>query len=158
MTSPQVPQKIIRLATHDITVTLGSRNPQNPGGHLGGTITSDLHDGDGGGPDASIDVLESFILAAACAGIDITTPAFSAAIDTTLEAIVNNRTDAVSRPIVCCVSGGVLQGVYSHDPQATVTLFDDDAFLGSRTDDQGHTRDEFNQQLEMAIRDLHQVF
>lgn len=61
------------------------------GGQLYGEITSDLNAGeyeDGGEGDIRVafDTIESFLLAAACAGIDISTPAFAEAIETTVDA------------------------------------------------------------------------
>ena len=38
----------------------------------------------------ALDVVESFILAAACAGIDVSEPAFEEAIETTVDAIYSN--------------------------------------------------------------------
>ena len=40
--------------------------------------------------NGAVDAIESFILAAACAGIDIDTPVFLEAIESTFEAISNN--------------------------------------------------------------------
>jgi hypothetical protein len=62
----------------------------------GGTIASDLK-----GPgqtaaqrqyNAAIDGLESLILAQACAGVDIETPAYLEGVETAVEAIVNRFT------------------------------------------------------------------
>ena len=55
-------------------------------GQLGGEIYSDLHDSD---PEvqAALDVVESFILAAACAGIDVGSNAFCEAIETTIDTV-----------------------------------------------------------------------
>jgi hypothetical protein len=50
----------------------------------GGSITSDISS------LGAIDGIESLILAAACQGIDVTTPAFVAAIETAVEAAANN--------------------------------------------------------------------
>jgi len=85
--------KIIKLPCYGIEVILGSPDPENPGAYLSGSILSDLHDDvgpDDESYDAAIDAIESFIMSAACAGIDITTPAFIEAIETTVEAIGNN--------------------------------------------------------------------
>lgn len=79
--------KTIKLPCYEI-VLIVKRN--------GGTITSDLHNEDvGTGPGeaaykAAVDTLESFILAAAIAGIDVAAPAFIEAIETTVEAVSNH--------------------------------------------------------------------
>lgn len=71
-----------KLPIHEITVEFTP--------HQGGTISSNLLEGDEP-PDplykAAIDSLESFILAAAVAGVDIESPAFLEAIETTVETI-----------------------------------------------------------------------
>lgn len=59
-----------------------------------GEITSDLNAGDyedGGDGDIKVafDTIESFVLAAACARVDIETPAFLEAIETTVDATLN---------------------------------------------------------------------
>lgn len=56
-----------------------------------GSISSLLHE-DGDSPEytAAISGIESFILAAACAGIDVKTPQFLEAIETAVEGITNN--------------------------------------------------------------------
>ena len=60
-----------------------------------GSITSGLHDADEGQYEvevyaAQIDVLESLILAHACAGVDVTDAAYVAGIQTAVDALVNN--------------------------------------------------------------------
>jgi len=68
-------------------------------GEGAGSITSDLHDTLESNPElaetldeynAAIDGLESLILAHACAGIDITSPAYLEGIETAEAAIGNN--------------------------------------------------------------------
>lgn len=59
----------------------------------GGKIESDLREGSDEPTveyAAAIDGLESLILAHACAGIDITSPAYLEGIETAVEAIANN--------------------------------------------------------------------
>ena len=59
----------------------------------GGSVVSDLHEkGEGEVLKAAIDTLEAFVLAAALAGIDITTSAFLEAIEVTVDGINNNLT------------------------------------------------------------------
>lgn len=58
----------------------------------GGKIESDLKDesdNDNVQYDSAIDAVESLILAHACAGIDITSPAYLEGVETTIETISN---------------------------------------------------------------------
>ena len=62
----------------------------------GGTIASDLHAG-GRRPadrpyDAAVDGLEALLLADACAGVDVESPAYLEGIETAVEAITNRFT------------------------------------------------------------------
>jgi hypothetical protein len=80
----------IRLPCFGITVCL-SRGTSGQG--LGGTITSNLRQEVNVSDTkylAAIDGLESLILAHACAGIDISSPAYLEGIETAVEAIANN--------------------------------------------------------------------
>jgi hypothetical protein len=66
----------------DITVTLTG----NGGGHLQSTLQRDQdHD-----PDEALDAIEGLVLAHACAGVDITSPAYVEGVNTTLETIDND--------------------------------------------------------------------
>jgi hypothetical protein len=59
----------------------------------GGSVTSDLHDSeDTWYPcyDPAINALESLILAHACAGIPVDSPAYVEGIETAVDAILNN--------------------------------------------------------------------
>ena len=59
----------------------------------GGSISSDLHEEgvtDATEYNAAMDGIESMILACACAGIDIESPAFIEAIETAVEGCANN--------------------------------------------------------------------
>jgi len=59
--------------------------------HGGGTITSDLHPRSGRTKtklDAALDGIESLILAQACAGIDIESPAYVESVETAIEKCV----------------------------------------------------------------------
>ena len=76
-------QEPIETGVYGITVFLS--------GHGGGTIRSELHHPkDGPEATAAIDALESLILAHACAGIDITSPAYLEGIETAVDAITNH--------------------------------------------------------------------
>jgi len=60
--------------------------------------------------------------------------------------------------IVCHISGGVLQGVWSSDAATKVTLFDFDNFDGAEKDHEGRTEDEFAKQFEEMTSTMHEVF
>ncbi len=83
--------RTIVLPCFNIIVRLPSIEPSQTGLSLAGEITSSLHEGDSGSEDdsdyeAAIDGIESLILAHACAGVDITVPAYVAGIQTAVEA------------------------------------------------------------------------
>ena len=80
-----------------IIVDLIDPDPDHENRWLGGTISSDLHEKPSSGEseeeagnrdkfNAAMDAIESFVLAAACTGIDITTPDFEYAIETAVQA------------------------------------------------------------------------
>jgi len=82
----------IRLPCYGITIRLDRGSTDKEPGS--GTITSDLK-----GPartvadriyNAAIDGLESLILAHACAGLDVESPAYVEGIETAVEAIANH--------------------------------------------------------------------
>lgn len=79
-------KKMIQTNVYGITVILNTEG--------GGEIFSELRQGMDKSEDtealAAIDGIESLILAHACAGIDITTPAYLEGIETAVEAIDNN--------------------------------------------------------------------
>jgi hypothetical protein len=77
---------IANLPCFGIVVRLG----RSEEGDVSGTISSDLLIDLGKSNKREVDTLESFILAAACAGVDIDSPAFIKAIETTVEAISNH--------------------------------------------------------------------
>lgn len=95
MTNPKKPQqvaKIIRLPCFAITLQLARPNAGEP---ASGTITSELRCQVCRGAadrlyNAAIDSLESLILAHACAGIDVASPAYIEGIETAVEAIGNH--------------------------------------------------------------------
>ena len=82
----------IRLPCYGITIRLEGENTEGQPGC--GTITSELKeagkDAEGMKFNAAIDGLESLILAHACAGIDVTSPAYIEGVETAVEAISNN--------------------------------------------------------------------
>ena len=73
--------KTIRLPVCGIVVTLGEN---------GGSIVSDLHEKDDDAWNAVVDGIEALILGHACAGIDITTPAYLEGIESALDGAANN--------------------------------------------------------------------
>jgi hypothetical protein len=80
-------KKTIKTGVYGITVELSWSKEDE----VSGTITSDLHDGEGQSAEykAAIDGLESLILAHACAGIDITSPAYLEGIEVAVMAIMD---------------------------------------------------------------------
>jgi hypothetical protein len=77
--------KVIKTGVFGITVELGKPNKE---GVCGGTITSDLHDeNDHDEYKAALDAIESLILAHACAGIDIKSPAYLEGVEVALAAV-----------------------------------------------------------------------
>lgn len=81
---------VIELPCYGIRVELNQVDPEDGEKFIGGTIQSKMHDGDAELPfNAAIEALESMILACACAGIDIESPPFIEAIETTADTISN---------------------------------------------------------------------
>ena len=84
---------IITLPCYGIVVELGPVDAETPGASRGGALSSDLKEGLGKRRTclkSALDAVESLILAMACAGVDIETPAMIEAIETCVEAIWNN--------------------------------------------------------------------
>ena len=85
--------KTIKLPAYGIVVELKGSDPKNPKAFLEGTIHSNLsrlpitHPNEPTLSDAAINIWEEMILACACSGIDIASPAFLEAIETTLEKV-----------------------------------------------------------------------
>lgn len=83
----------ITLPCYGITLTLGKENGvEKPGS---GSIISDLHERETAANrqyNAAIDGLESLILAHACAGVDVESPAYLEGIETAVDAIANRLT------------------------------------------------------------------
>ena len=81
----------IRLPCYGITMTLVRGNGADEPGS--GAIASDLHAAGRSAADrqynAVIDGLESLILAHACAGVDVESPAYVEGVETAVEAIAN---------------------------------------------------------------------
>ena len=86
--------RTIRLPCFGITIRLDRKNTtKKPGA---GTITSDLKvlgkTAANRQYNAAVDGLESLILAHACAGVDVESPAYVEGIETAVEAIANHFT------------------------------------------------------------------
>ena len=83
--------RTIRLPCYGITVTLVRENGVDKPGS--GVITSDLRASGTAANrhyNAAIDGLESLILAHACAGMDVESPAYIEGVETAVEAIANH--------------------------------------------------------------------
>ena len=83
--------RTIRLPCYGITVTLVRENGEDKPGS--GAITSDLRAAGTASNrqfNAAIDGLESLILAHACAGVDVESPAYVEGVETAVEAIANH--------------------------------------------------------------------
>jgi len=83
----------IKLPCYGITVTLARENAvEEPGA---GSIVSDLREADTAANrqyNSAIDGLEALILAHACAGVDVESPAYLEGIETAVDAIGNRAT------------------------------------------------------------------
>jgi hypothetical protein len=82
----QAANRVVHLGLYKMTVTLP------PDGELGnGRLTSDLYDLDVA-PDhpynITVNMLESLVLAHACAGIDVTSPAYLDGVETAFDAVL----------------------------------------------------------------------
>jgi hypothetical protein len=76
-------KNMIQLPCYGICVTLGENGS--------GRISSDLHDhGDTADVHEAWNAIESLILAHACAGIDITTPAYVEGVETAINSVFQN--------------------------------------------------------------------
>ena len=79
-----------------VTVVLGDADPNKPGTFMGGNITGFV---DPSKPlsdsrfDTANDVLSSIVLAHACAGIDVTSPAYVEGLETTISGIIESCCD-----------------------------------------------------------------
>jgi hypothetical protein len=82
----------IRLPCFGITIRLDRRNSARESG--AGAITSDLKVPGRTAADrlcnAAVDGIESLILAHACAGVDVTSPAYLEGVETAVEAVANH--------------------------------------------------------------------
>jgi hypothetical protein len=79
----------INLPCFGIIIELGPEDPHRAGAYQGGKITSDLRGGNrlcG----AALDAIESLVLAHACAGVDVASPAYIEGIETAVDACLNN--------------------------------------------------------------------
>ena len=79
----------INLPCFNIVIDLGPEDPDRPGAYQGGKIISDLK---GGNRlcRAAMEAIESLVLAHACAGVDVASPAYIEGIETAVEACCNN--------------------------------------------------------------------
>ena len=85
--------RTIRLPCYGITVTLVRENGDDKPG--GGAIASDLRAAGGARNqqyNAAIDGLESLVIAHACSGVDVESPAYIEGIEAAVEAIANHVT------------------------------------------------------------------
>jgi predicted nucleic acid-binding Zn-ribbon protein len=80
--------KEIKLPCHDITIHLEREHTAEESGC--GTIASGLKDPNNAQLNAAIDGLESLILAHACAGVHVESPAYIEGIETAVDAIFNH--------------------------------------------------------------------
>ena len=89
--SGQTVVRKIQLPCHGITLTLARENDvEEPGS---GTIVSDLHTAKTAANrqyNAAVDGLESLILAHACAGVNVESPAYVEGIETAVDAVANH--------------------------------------------------------------------
>jgi len=88
--------KTIKLPCFGIVVDLGESDKETKGAYLGGNINTELHeeaveeDDDPTEYNAAMDGIEALILAHACAGIDIESPAYIEGIESAVQACANN--------------------------------------------------------------------
>lgn len=91
-------KKIIKLPCFGIVVELEDEDKELKGTFNGGNVTSDLKETPVDISDiqeihcynSAMDAIESLILGHACAGIDITTPAYIEGIESAVQGCVNN--------------------------------------------------------------------
>ena len=93
--SPKTDTRTIRLPVGGITISLERENSQQKPG--AGSISSDLKESDDDLYNAAIDGLESLILAHACAGIDVRSPAYLEGVETAIDAVANNIEESDTR-------------------------------------------------------------
>jgi hypothetical protein len=80
----------INLPCFSIAITLGPEDPEHPGTYQGGTIASDLkRQADSRLGRAAMDAVEALVLAHACAGVDVASPAYAEGLETAVEACWN---------------------------------------------------------------------
>jgi len=81
---------LVTIPAFDLVIELGDPDPQRPGTYLGGNLlSSDLKvDGDDGDFrfNLMMDAIESIVLAHACAGVDVCSPAYVEGIETAVDA------------------------------------------------------------------------
>ena len=80
----------IKLPCFGIAIELGPEDPERPGTYRGGKITSDLTtQTDSRLGRAAMDAIEALVLAHACAGVDVASPAYAEGLETAVEACWN---------------------------------------------------------------------
>jgi hypothetical protein len=89
--------KVLELPVGGIVIALGASNPDRPGCYLGGRSASQLKEAASDQPtedleawNAAVDAVEALVLAHACAGLDVTSPAYLEGIQTALDALRNH--------------------------------------------------------------------
>lgn len=89
----------IELPCYGIVIELGPEDPERPGAYQGGNLVNGIprEEADPDDPEddpaeynAAMDGIESLILAHACAGINVTSPAYVEGIETAVQACANN--------------------------------------------------------------------
>jgi hypothetical protein len=81
----------INLPCFGIAIDLGPEDPEHPGSYQGGRITSDLKkQADTRLGRAAMDAVEALVLAHACAGVDVASPAYLEGLETAIEACWNH--------------------------------------------------------------------
>jgi len=85
--------KVIKLPCYGIVITLSEESEDRMGGEITSDLLLDEEENvcgfEDNGPYDMINAIESLILAHACAGIDVTTPAYIEGIETAVEKINN---------------------------------------------------------------------
>jgi hypothetical protein len=80
----------INLPCFGIVIDLGTEIPEHADTYQGGKITSDLKKrADSRLGRAAMDAVEALVLAHACAGVDVASPAYTEGLETAVEACWN---------------------------------------------------------------------
>jgi hypothetical protein len=82
--------EVRKLAYFGMSVELGPPDPERPGAFTGGALSSQLSEGRmAQGVRGEMRGIERMVLACACAGIEVGSPAFCEAVETAVEAAAN---------------------------------------------------------------------